>query len=800
MFRNYFKTAWRNLLKNKTFSIVNIFGLSVGMSVCLLIIMIIKDANSYDRFHPASERTYRLKTNALRKDGGSEGYATSPYALANQLQTDYPFIENWVPLVRLVAGEAKAAGKNLPLNGLFTNNDFFTLFGFELLQGSNNALTEPFSIILTEATAERYFGKSNPIGETIELRGYGLFKVSGVMKKAPGKTHLDFEALASLESLKNLEKQGDVSPVTNNWLDYYQTYNFFRLRPGTTPAEVERALATISKAQYAGLELETRDKGYEFKLQPLNGITPGPELSNNMGRGLPAIVIYILSGLGFIVLLSACFNYTNLTVARAFNRAREIGVRKVVGASRGQVLAQFLSESILTALLALGGGYLLLKLLIPAMYTLQFTTEMGITFKEDIILYGWFLIFALATGLVAGLLPAAVLSRIRPISILQKMENLKLISRIGVRKVLIVIQFSLSLLFAFMITIMFSQFDYALNRDSGMKWDGVINIPLQNQSYTTISQEFSRLPFVQSVSGISHNIGTWNDMADPTRKNPTDEARVIREYFVDEHFMNTFGTSLVTGENFTANPTQQHELFLIVNEKFVKEFQLGTPSEALGQPIFVGDSTRLTIRGVVKDFNFRPAEYALEPMMLRYNPEALTRLNVKVSGTSFPEAVAALQQVWNKIAPERDFEYDLYDNIIKETYASQREITWMLSFFAFLSLTIACLGMLGMAIYTAQSKMKEVSIRKVFGAGFPDIFMFLSRGFIILLLIAAIIAVPAGYLFGNMFLQVFAYRISMNVWLFLPGLLVVGILAMGMVSSQVFRAASANPAETLRTE
>lgn len=800
MLRNYFKTAWRNLLKNKTFSVVNIFGLSVGMSVCLLIIMIIKDANSYDTFHPESERTYRLLTNAIRKNGGVEGYATSPFAVANQLQHDYPLVENWVPLVRFATAEAKAAGKNLAFSGLFTNNDFFQIFGFELLQGTKSALGAPFTIVLTEATAQKYFGNSNPIGETMDLAGYGLFKVTGVLKKAPGKTHLDFEALASLGSLETLEKQGDAISRMNNYKDYYSTYNFFRLRKGARPEEVNQALTTIVKKQYAGLELETRDKGYSFELQPLSKITPGLQLSNNMGRGLPAFVLYILAGLGFIVLLSACFNYTNLTVARAFNRAREIGVRKVVGASRGQVLAQFLSESVLTAMLALGGGYLLLKLLIPAMYQLQFTSEMNITFKEDGKLYVLFLLFALATGLVAGLLPAAVLSKIRPISILQKLENLKLISRVGIRKALIVIQSSLSLLFAFMITIMFSQIHYALNRDGGLTWDGIINIPLQNQSYTTVSQEMSQLPFVQSVSGISHHIGTWNDMGSDVHKKLGDEARTVREYFVDEQFMNTFGAQLVAGENFKPNPDQKNELFLIVNEKFVKDFQLGNPNEALGQTIFIDDSTRLTISGVVKDFNFRPADYALEPLMLRYRPGSFNFINIKVSGVAFPQAVSELKKVWDKMAPERNFEYDLYDNIIKDTYASQREITWMLSFFAFLSLVIACLGMLGMAIYTAQSKLKEVSIRKVFGAEFRDIFMFLSRGFMILLLIAAIIAVPAGYFLGNLFLQVFAYRINMTLWLFVPGLLIVGGLATMMVSSQVFQAARANPAETLKNE
>lgn len=802
MIQNYFKTAFRSLLKGKVFTLINIFGLAIGMSVCLLIIMLIKDAYSFDTFHPQTSDVYRINTTALRKSGGTENYASTPMPVGKTLQEQYPGIEKSVVLTQGLRGEALVGDKRLNLTGLLTDGTFFDVFGFELAKGNPaTVLAEPYSIVLTDATAKRFFDTADPIGQTIDMSDRGIFTVTGVLKPFPGKTHLEFEALGSLASLAPMERErGSTSPLAQNWNNYYFSYNYVRLEPGTNPKEIEQALDAISQEQYADLELESRDKGYDFYLQPLRAITPGPILSNNMGRALPAAVLIFLSVLGGIVLVSACFNYTNLTIARAFNRTKEIGVRKVTGATRWQVIVQFLVESVLVAVLALGIGYLLLKLIMPMLQSLEFMSFIDLPRQEDIALYAWFLLFAVLTGLVAGLLPSLLLSRVKPVVVLQRLENLKLIKSVGLRKVFIVLQFALSLLFVFLITAVYEQSTFAINRDYGFDWDGVVNVPLQGESYTALSQEFAKLNFVNSVSGASHNMGTWEDSSIDIRKNSADDPQPIRDYAVDENFIQTFDLELVAGDNFTRNTSQERESFVIVNEQFVKRFDLGEPGDAVGQPIILEDSTQVAILGVVKDFNYKPVDYQLEPMLLRYDPDRWSVLNVKITGTDVAGAVSGLESAWQNVVDDHAFEYMFYDDIIRNTYSNFRDLMRLLGFFAVLALTIACLGMLGMAVYTMQSKAKEVSIRKVFGASFRDLFLHLSKSFAWLMLIAIIIAVPLGFLLNNLFLESFAYRISMTPMLFLPGILAIGLLAFLIVGSQVVRAAIMNPINALREE
>lgn len=801
MLKNYFKTAFRSLLKNKMFTVINIFGLAMGMSICLLIIMLIKDAYSFDRFHPNSDQVYRINTTAIRKNGGTESYASTPMPVGKTLQEQYPGVEKSVSLVQSLGGEALVGDKRLRIRGLLTDASFFDMFGFELAQGNAaTVLSEPFSIVLTEETAERFFDKANPVGETMEINGMGTFKVTGVLKPFPGKTHLEFEALGSLVTLPALERESDRRALSQDWNNYYATYNYIRLKQGLKSDDINQALDKISAKQYANLELESRDKGYDFTLQALNAITPGPILSNNMGRALPSFVLIFLAALGGIVLISACFNYTNLTIARAFGRTKEIGVRKVNGASRWQVILQLLVESVLVAILALGIGYLLLKLIMPMLQSLEFMSSVDLSLQEDISLYASFFAFAVLTGIIAGLLPSLLLSKVKPVVVLQRLENLKLIKSVGLRKVFLVTQFALSLLFVFLITVIYQQSKFAVTRDYGFNWESVVNVPLQGESYTVLAQEFSKLNFVSSVSGASHNMGTWEDGSEDVRKTTAEEPLAVRNYFIDENFMETFDLDLVAGDNFTQNITQNQESFLIVNEKFVAQFDLGEPGDAVGQSIILGDSTRVAILGVVKDFNYKPIDYQLEPLMLRYNPERWSVLNVKIADTDVPRAIAGMEKSWSAVVDNHTFEYTFYDDIIRNTYSIFQDMIKLLGFFALLALTIACLGMLGMTIYTMQSKAKEVSIRKVFGASFRDLFVQLSKSFLWLMLIAICIAIPTGFLLSDLILGSFAYRISITPMLFLPGVLGIGLLAFIIVGSQVVRAVVANPIKALRDE
>ena len=802
MWTNYFKVALRNLLKHKSFSFINIFGLAASMSVCLLVIMLVRDAYQFDQFHPESDRVYRVLTDAQRKGGGEESYASTPFPIGKTLTEEYSYVETWTPLVRRLNVEFSGNNKKLRVKGLLADSTFFEIFGFQLAEGDPaTALNEPNSIVLTAESAEKFFKNRNPLGQALETTTLGSYKVTGVLAPFPGKTHLEFDALGSLSSLAGMEQlEGRPASVQSSWNNYYSTYNFIRLRKGVSRASAEQALAQISKEAYADLELESRDAAYRFRLQPLSAITPGPIYSNSMGKGLPEMLLWFLSALSGIVIISACFNYTNLTIARALTRAKEVGVRKVMGASRWQVFRQFISEALVVAALALGLGFLLLQATIPLFNQLQFLEFTDVSLQLDWATAGWFVAFSLGVGLIAGALPALVMSRFQPLAIMQKLQNTQLFRRVGLRKVLLVAQFSVSLVFLIVLTIVWKQANFALQGNFGFNASTIVNVDLQGQPYNRVLAEFEKNSQVEKISAVSHLMGTWQDSKVDVRAKIGDEMQGVRDYFIDDQYLDNVGIKLTTGQNFPQNPAQSQELFALVNEKFLKDFKLGTPEEALGKTIIVGDSTALAIRGVTEDFLYKPLSYALEPLLLRYDPAQWQLLNLNLKSTDMPGTIAALERSWKKVDKDNALSYQFYDETVRENFANMYDIMWIVAYFGAMGMLIACMGLLGMAIYSVEIKAKEISIRKVIGAGPRDLIRMLSKGYLVLLAVATIIAVPLGFLLGKQLLETFAFHIPLNVLVFLPGVAVLFILGVLTIGSQTVRAALGNPVEHLRSE
>ncbi|MCC6723183.1 MAG: ABC transporter permease [Saprospiraceae bacterium] len=803
MFQNYLKIALRNLVQHKAFSFINVFGLALSMAVCLPIIAIIRDAYSYDKFHPNGGRIYRILTEAQRKDGGSEPYATSPYLVAKTLTEDYDQVELWTPLLQSLNGVARSEGKELPdIQGLYTDGSFFKMFGFELAAGDPaTALDEPWSIVLTQELAEKFFKDENPIGKEIEMPGYnGRFKVTGVLKKQPGKSHIKFEALGSIATHIYLEKQPNGWNITGDWLNYYGSNNYIRLKEGADPKNAALALAAIAKANYANLDLESRDAGYHFELQALSDITPGRLLSNSSSGAPPSIFLWFLTALGLIIILSASFNYTNLTIARSLLRTKEVGVRKVLGASRGQVFAQLTGEAVVTSLLALVVAFGLFK--VGKLYFnwgifADIQQHIG---KEEVALYGWFLLFALGVGVFAGALPAATLSKTTASQIFQKLQNLRLIQKFGLRKTLLGFQFTITLLFFFMMTIVGKQMDHAITNTYGFDRPQTLLVQMPQQDYGKLAAAFSQEKSVESISAISFPMGTYTDRSDDVRSDSITEKTGVRNYFIDHNYCKQFDLSLLAGEDFPENPTQQRELFVLVNELFCKAFKLGSPAEAIGKSLTLGDTALVTVRGVLKDFRFKPANYAIEPLMLRYDPSQLAVMNLQIAGNDLPAAMLGLERVWKQVEPKRPFTAEFYDETVRQVYAEVVTLSWGAGFLGFLGMVIACMGLLGMAMYTVETKAKEISIRKVMGAGARDVAMMLSKGYLLVLAIAVAIATPIAFFLGNQLLQHFDQRISWSVLLFLPGVLLLVVVAGTAIGSQTVRAALANPVKSLRME
>ncbi len=804
MLQNYIKLALRNLTKNRLFSVINILGLGLSMGVCLFILLLVRSAYNYDKFHPEGERVFRVNTKAFRKDGGAEPYATTPFPLGAALSAGFSKVETMTRLASRANGEVSGGGKILPIQGMFAEPSFFEVFGFSLLEGNvATALDEPFTIVLSAKSAERFFPRTESVGKTLKINGMGAFQVTGVLAEPPGKTHLEFDALVSAASIPTLEKSGVLGPeFSQNWNDIYGTYTYIRLQKGATVAQTEDALTAIAKTELPNLTLESRDAGYQYYLQPLDNITPGPMLSNNLGRGLPSVLLYFLLILGGVVMLSACFNYTNLTLARALTRAREIGVRKVMGATRWQVAGQLLGEAVVTAMLALGVGWLFMKGLQPGFNSLSFTQFLDVSIEEDRWAMGWFLGFAVGVGLLAGALPALAMSRISPVSVLQGLLNLKFFKHLGLRKVLLISQFTVSLVFIILVTTVSKQIGFLMTMDYGFNSSQILNVELQGQSPEKIIPILEAVPGVERISAMSHPLGTNRDQADDVRVSSEAEKTAVRKFSVDRNFSENLKLTFVAGENFPkeAATGRRHESFAVVNETFCNKFQIGTPAEALGKQIIVGDSTRLTVRGVVKDFLFRPADSELGPLLLRNNAENWTLLNLKIAPGDPTATLVALQRAWAQAVPERPMESEFYEETIRNNYVEMRDALSIISVFALLAIVIAALGLLGMATYTVETRTKEIGLRKVLGASPQELVLLLSRNFLILLGIASVIAIPLGWFLGSQFLNVFAYRISMGLGILIPGILLLFGVGGVTIGSQAVRAALANPVRALRSE
>ena len=803
MIKSILTTAFRNILRNRFFSLINLVGLSVSMSLGMLIILVVKEQYTFDNFHHDADRIYRINTKALRTDGGTELYASSPLPIGRVLKEDYSFTENVVRINKSLNGDAVYGNVNVPLSGLIVDPSFLEVFNFPLEKGNpSTALLEPSSLILTRETAEKIFGKQEPLGKTLTLKGYGEFVITGVLKPFISKTHFQFEALASLAAMPSLEMDRALNASLDNWNNYYSSYNYFKLQEGHSVEEVEKALAEINKKYYTDLKLEARDRGYEFYLHPLTEITPGPELSNQMGNGLPEMVSLFLSVLAGIVMIMACFNYTNLMIAKSLSRAREIGVRKVVGALRWQVFVQFVGETIVFSLIALILSYVLLQFLKPAFMQLHITQEFSVDPQEDLFVYGIFLLFAIGVGIIAGLLPASYLSAFRPAKVLKDAGNLKVYSKLTFRKVLMVAQFTLSIVFVIVVLVIYRQISYMVNTDYGINDKNILNVRLQGLEYQKLANEMRNLRGIDRIGGISHPLGTWADGSSEYKRARQEEPFDMRDFEVDENYLTNIEVEFLAGENFDASSEGEQEKHLILNEQALKMFGFADPASAMGRPVFVDDSVMLVVSGVVKDFHFRPLTRQIGPLALRYVPSKLTILSARISGENKESIVGALLPIWKKLDPIHPLEYKMMDKEIDQAYedAGFIDILAIVGYITFLAIMLACLGMLGMAMYSAQTKVKEIGVRKVMGASMIDIVFLLSRSFLLMIGVAILIGVPISLFLGKFFLALYAYRIEMTAGLMLTGISFIGLLGILTICSQTVRAGLTNPVKSLRYE
>lgn len=792
IFNNYVKVGFRNLVRNKAFTAINILGLSVSMAVCLVIILMINDQLSYDKFHTNADKIYRITHGSERN---SINMATVPQALAGELEKRAAGIQKVTSFHRF-NGEVLNEGKAINISGYFASPDLLNLMNYPLILGNpKTALTEPYSIVLKADIAKKFFKDEDPIGQTMKVGNKGTYTVTGVFEELPGKTHIKFEAMASISSIDALGDLGKSLTGAGDWTNGSQTWTYFELQDGYNIEQVEAALDEIVEEFY------TEEWIPKFEIQAMTKITPGPLYGNQIGDGMPMFFVIGLVVLASLIMICAAFNYTNLSAARALTRTKEVGVRKVMGAKRSQLTIQFIIESILLSLLSLVLAIVFLQFLVPAFEGLQMSTLLNWELKLDTLAYFQFAGFAILLGLFTGLFPSLYLSSFNAINAMKGAISKKRLSGWALRKTLIVVQFMISIVLISSSVLVYKQIKYIIDKDYGYTKENIINIDLQGQDYTKLKTELEKLPFIEQItaSSIIPNTGIINSMS--IYKETADENTSINYYNVDEHYMNVLDLELVAGENFKEDAESLNKKSVLINEKALAKFGFEGPINAIGEVLYLDDeATPKTIIGVVKDFNYQFIFTGIEPLMFQYEPFGFSYAQVKISGFDLTEEMVAIDQVWDEFDPNHELVAKTFQGQQDEFNAFFYDILYIVGLIAVLSISIAAMGLLGISAFAIQSRMKEVSIRKVLGANVNTIVLMLSKSFIIMLIIALTLGLTIAYYGNGAWLNMFAYRVTFGFDTILFTTLGLIGIAIATIGWQALRATNSNPATTLRDD
>ncbi|KPM47305.1 ABC transporter permease [Jiulongibacter sediminis] len=810
MIKNYIKIAWRNMTRNRSFSFINVFGLAASMSVCLLIILVIQDQFAYDDFHENRDRIYRVHTT----NGHGFLSASSALPLADELKREFDGIEAAVGLSKDFGGDLVYNEKYASGGGYFAGEDFFKVLDFPLAEGDEaTALKEPYSIIISQKIADNLFPREDPIGKVVQFneRGlqangleegnretpYGLFTIKGVLATPKGKTHLPFELLASQSTMRSLAADSILNYSESDWNNVWTNYTYVLMKPNQSKENLQSALDQISGSTYT----DPNSDQFQFKAAELSELTPSAGFIGNMtSLTLPMPVLWVLTALCLVVMFSACLNYTNLSVARALSRAKEVGVRKVSGANRRQIFGQFIVEAIGFALVSLVMAYGLLCLLQNSFTDLWLNQNfLKISLSQNVWTVGLFLIFSLLVGLVAGLLPAIYVSALNPIHIFKGFGQVRFLKRMSVRKGLMVVQFVVSLVFIISVYVLFAQSKHVFNFNYGFDKDNVVNVKiLKEDNYDRFAQKLASNKYVSSFSAASVIPAEGRHMARQVKMLDSRGDSLQTSYFdIDKAVLEVWKIPLLAGEGLPLNPSDHS---ILVNEEFVKNAGYGSPAQAIGQGINFADDDNVQIVGVVKDFHYLLPNQHTENLMLRNRKSTFEYVTIRTSGIDNSEAIASLEADWKSVNPDSKFEYKWMDDQLLFMHRMLRDITSVIGFISLLAILISCLGLLGMAAYNAESRVKEMGIRLVLGSSVKQIIFILSKGFLKLLAVAAVIALPLAYFINNLWLQDFAERITLGPGILLAGVLSMALLSLSMVFSQSYRVAVRNPVESLRSE
>ena len=807
MFRNYFKIAIRNLTRYKGFSMINIAGLALGIAGCLLIGLFVWDEWQYDHFHKDGDRVFRVYSVRTTEEGTGNN-ANTPPMFALSLKQQYPEVEETIKLMNIYEKNLMRTDKAKAYEekGMIAEAPFFSFFTLPIIAGNPaTALSDPDHIVISEELAKKYFQNGDALNKTMYV-GNDTLQVSAIMK-SPEHFHLDISYIIPFKAVEPYLDAGRLK----SW-GWQQFYTYVKLKKGADPVLLE---SKFQNYVIQNVHPITKKSNFSYipHLQPVTDIHLG-SAGFRFDVAKPGNKVYVksLSLIALFVLLIACFNFINLSTARSLRRAKEVGIRKVAGANKKQLWLQFTGESILLALLATLIATGIALLLLPQLN--QFTSK-NIEFNPftDSLTGLIILSLGIVTGILAGIYPALFISGFKAIESLKKLSIGGRSNRVHLlRKGLVVVQFGLSVFLIISTFIVYRQVNYLQNKDLGFNKEQVMYFAMQGDkmynNYETFKNELLASSGVVSATigyGLPGDIFAGDQVIVPGPGGG--KTYGANQFMVDYDYIKTMGLKLIAGRDFSREMKTDADNAFIINESAVKELGLGTPQTALGKrldwPAWVesGDSLKkATVIGVVKDFHINSLHQPLSTVILQIFPSANYKVAVKLKPDNFSQTIAHIEKVWNKFSPEYPINYNFLDENFDKMYRSEQKLSTLLWIFTGMAIFIGCLGLLGLATYAAEQRVKEIGIRKVLGASVGSIVRLLSKEFIVLVLISLIIAFPIAWWAMQSWLADFAYRLNISWWIFVGAAIVALVVAMATISFQAIKAAIANPVKALRSE
>jgi putative ABC transport system permease protein len=793
MLKNYFKIAFRNLWRHRVFSFINILGLTVGMTACFLIFLYVHFELSYDSFHSKANRIYRVvcdiktPTEVIKAGGPS-------WAVGAHITQDFPQVEAAVRTTDDELLVRKGNVKFQELNSLWADSAFFGMFDFKLLKGNpKTVLQEPLSIVFSESAAKKYFGNADPVGQTVLLTGEGFTaKITGIMKDIPENSTIKADMLVSMSTLTRKLNPG----LDDQWGNYGNS-TYILLKPGTHPADLQAQLPAFLERRN-GTEMKKINMYPTLFLEPLKDVyLRSTRNGNNTGN---INNVYIFSWVAVFILLIACFNFVNLTTARSAERAKEVGIRKVVGAVKGQLTGQFIGESVLLCAISFILTLVSTALLLPSFNHLAGKTiSTGIFENLNFVLI--LFLAAIGIGLLAGVYPALVLSSFKPVTVLKGRFSTGTKGQL-LRKALVIAQFTISIALIIATIIVYNQMNYMRRQDLGFNKDQMMVINTNGDpAKDAFRNAVAGLPNIKGVAMASSVPGGGNPAAYSEIENVKGVLQIanLDLYFVDFDYIPQFKIKMIAGRAFSPDFQTDTTQSMILNEAAVKMFGYTSPAQAVGHR-FKQWGREGRIIGVMKDFHFRSLQLPIKPLSMRIEPNGCSLVAIKLSTQNLPKTIAAIENKWNALIPARPFSYYFLDEFFDKQYRTEERFGKLFLNFSVLAIIISCLGLLGLASYSTMQRTREIGIRKVLGASVPNIVNLLSREFLKLVAIAILIASPVAWFAMHGWLQDFAYRIEIGWWIFLIAGLIAVLIALATVSFQAIKAAIANPVKSLRVE